>query len=71
MFLGGSFLPVGQAPVFLQPIIHAIPLWNLNESLRGVINSGDGIAGIGINLGVLVAWGLPALVLSVWRFSWV
>jgi ABC-2 type transport system permease protein len=71
MFLGGSFLPVGQAPAFLQPVIHAIPLWNLNESLRGVINSGDGIGGIGINLGVLVAWGLPALVLSVWRFSWV
>ena len=72
MFLGGSFLPVEQAPVFLQPLIHVIPLWNLNEGLRGVINSGNAFGGgVGLHIAVLAAWGVPAAILSVRRFSWI
>ncbi len=70
MFLGGSYFDVNGAPAFLQPLIHAMPLYYLNEALRQVINNGAGWSAIQTGVLVMVAW-IVASMLVVWRaFKW-
>ncbi len=70
MFLGGSYFPVSGAPSFLQPIIHAMPLYYLNDALRQVILNGAGWGAIQTGMLVLTAW-IVASMLVVWRaFKW-
>ena len=70
MFLGGSYLNVNIAPNFLQPLIHAMPLYYLNEALRQVIYNGAGWSAIQTGMLVMMAW-IVASLLVVWRaFKW-
>lgn len=70
MFLGGSYINVNSAPSFLQPLIHAMPLYYLNEALRQVIYNGAGWSAIQTGMLVLLAW-IVASMLVVWRaFKW-
>ena len=70
MFLGGSYFNVNGAPSFLQPLIHALPLYYLNDALRQVINYGAGWSAIQTSVLVLLAW-IVASMLLVWRmFKW-
>ena len=70
MFLGGSYFNVNGAPSFLQPLIHAMPLYYLNDALRQVINYGAGWSAIQTSVLVLLAW-IVASMLLVWRaFKW-
>jgi ABC-2 type transport system permease protein len=70
MFLGGSYFNVNGAPSFLQPLIHAMPLYYLNDALRQVINYGAGWSAIQTSMLVLLAW-IVASMLLVWRaFKW-
>src|SRR6266566_4157614 len=70
MFLGGSYFDVNGAPSFLQPLIHAMPLYYLNEALRQVINNGAGWGSIQTGVLVMLAW-IVASMLVVWRaFKW-
>src|SRR5260370_25480122 len=50
MFLGGSYFDVSNAPSFLQPIIHVMPLYYLNDALRQVIYYGSGLRTIQTDL---------------------
>ncbi len=70
MFLGGSYFDVNGTPGFLQPLIHAMPLYYLNEALRQVINNGAGWSAIQTGVLVMAAW-IVAAMLVVWRaFRW-
>ena len=70
MFLGGSYFNVNGAPSFLQPVIHAMPLYYLNEALRQVIINGAGWSAIQTGVLVMMAW-IVASLLVVWRaFKW-
>src|SRR5215470_4506380 len=70
MFLGGSYFPVSSAPSFLQPVIHALPLYYLNDALRQVIYNGAGWGAVQTSVLVLAAW-IVASLLVVWRaFKW-
>ena len=70
MFLGGSYFNVYGAPSFLQPLIHAMPLYYLNDALRQVINYGAGWSAIQTSVLVLLAW-IVACMLLAWRaFKW-
>ncbi len=70
MFLGGSYFNVNGAPGFIQPLIHAMPLYYLNEALRQVINNGAGWSAIQTGVLVMIAW-IVASMLIVWRaFKW-
>ncbi len=70
MFLGGSYFNVNGAPDFIQPLIHAMPLYYLNEALRQVINNGGGWGSIQTGALVMIAW-IVASMLVVWRaFKW-
>lgn len=70
MFLGGSYFNVNGAPSFVQPLIHAMPLYYLNEALRQVIYNGAGWSAIQTGVLVMLAW-IVASMLVVWRaFKW-
>ncbi len=70
LFLGGSYLDVNGAPGFLQPLIHIMPLYYLNEALRQVMFSGAGWSAIQTGVLVMMAW-IVASMLVVWRaFRW-
>ncbi len=70
MFLGGSYFDVSGAPSFLQPLIHIMPLYYLNEALRQVIYNGAGWSAVQTGVLVMVAW-IVASMLVVWRaFRW-
>lgn len=70
MFLGGSYFNVNSAPGFLQPLIHAMPLYYLNEALRQVTYNGAGWNAIQTGVLVMLAW-IVASMLIVWRaFKW-
>ena len=70
MFLGGSYFDVSGAPSFLQPLIHIMPLYYLNEALRQVIYNGAGWSAIQTGMLVMLAW-IVASMLVVWRnFRW-
>lgn len=70
MFLSGSYFNVNSAPAFIQPLIHALPLYYLNDALRQVINNGAGWAAIQASVLVMIAW-IVASLLVVWRgFKW-
>ena len=70
MFLGGSYFDVNGAPSFLQPLIHVMPLFYLNEALRQVIFNGAGWSVIQTGMLVMLAW-IVASMLVVWRgFRW-
>lgn len=70
MFLGGSYFDVNSAPSFIQPLVHAMPLYYLNEALRQVIYNGAGWSTIQTGMLVMIAW-MVASMLVVWRaFKW-
>jgi ABC-2 type transport system permease protein len=70
MFLGGSYFSVNDAPSFLQPVVHAMPLYYLNDALRQVIEYGAGWSAIQTGILVMLAW-IVASMLVVWRaFKW-
>ena len=70
MFLGGSYFPVNGVTGFMQTLVHALPLYYLNDALRQVINNGVGFAVIQTAALVLLAW-IVASLLVTWRaFRW-
>jgi len=70
MFLGGSYFSTSGAPSFLQPVIHTLPLYYLNDALRQVIYSGASWGAIQTSMLVMMAW-IVASMLLVWRaFKW-
>src|SRR5260370_2290155 len=66
MFLGGSYFPVNSAPSFLQPVIHALPLYYLNDALRQVIYNGAGWRPVHTTLLALTA-SLFSSLQHIWR----
>ncbi|MGH2515658.1 MAG: ABC transporter permease, partial [Ktedonobacterales bacterium] len=70
MFLGGSYFPTNNAPVFLAPVVKAMPLTYLNDALRQIINNGAGLSSIQTDLLILAAWMVAALLLSSRAFRW-
>jgi ABC-2 type transport system permease protein len=70
MFLGGSYFPVNGVTGFMQTLVHAMPLYYLNDAFRQVINNGAGLVVIQTGVLVLLAW-IVASLLITWRgFRW-
>jgi ABC-2 type transport system permease protein len=66
----GIFFSTERFPVTLQPFIQALPLTALNDSLRGVMLDGMGLAALTPELLILAAWGLVSFVLALRLFRW-
>lgn len=70
-FISGVFVPTDQLSKTLRDIADVFPVSHLNKALLKAFDpttTGSGIGGI--DLLVLVAWGVAGLLIALWRFSW-
>ena len=70
MFLSGIFFPLEMMPGFMRPIMDAIPLTYLADSLRQIMVESAPLHSHLVNLGVLGAWFAVCLILAVRFFKW-
>lgn len=70
MFLGGVFFPVDNVPNWLTPIIKALPLKYLADSLRAIMIQGQSLSSVQNNLLVLLAATTVLFLVSVKFFRW-
>ena len=68
--LAGTFFPIENFPVWLQPICKVLPLTHLNEAMRNVAFEGAHIYECGSQLGVLALWGIGAYAIAIRVFKW-
>jgi ABC-2 type transport system permease protein len=68
--LSGVFFSSERFPDRLQPLIHALPLTALIDALRGIINDGRSISGVGMQLSIVAAWGIASFLVALRVFRW-
>jgi ABC-2 type transport system permease protein len=69
-FLSGSFGPTGDYPAFLQAISDVLPLTYFLDIVNGIYLDGDSLFADLAALGIVVAWGVAGLAITLRRFSW-
>ena len=70
LFLSGVFFDTDNAPEWLKPITKVMPLHYLVEALRQPMTFGKGLSAIWVDLLVLAATFVIAVVLAVRFFKW-
>jgi len=68
--LSGIFFSPDRFPSFLQPLVQALPLTQLNYAFRAVILEGASLASQGWRLGILVLWGGVSFAAALRWFRW-
>jgi ABC-type multidrug transport system permease subunit len=66
----GVFFSTERFPDAVQPLIQALPLTALNDTLRAVMLDGEGWAAVGGELAILGAWGVAGFLLALRLFRW-
>jgi ABC-type multidrug transport system permease subunit len=69
--LCGVFFSAKNYPDWMQPIIQALPLTQVNNGLRAVINDGAGFEVVWLPALILLAWTVFSFVLARKLFKWV
>lgn len=70
LFLSGVFFEVDSAPEWLQPITRILPLRFLVDALREPMTRGNGLGTIWLDLVVLFATFVVAMIVAVRYFRW-
>jgi ABC-2 type transport system permease protein len=70
MFLSGIFFSVEMMPGFMRPIMNAMPLTYLGDSLRQIMVHSSALHPYLINMGVLGGWFLVSIIVAVRFFRW-
>ena len=70
MFLSGIFFPTEMMPSFMRPIMDAMPLTYLGDSLRQIMVDSSALHSHLINVGVLGGWFAVCLIVAVRFFKW-
>ena len=70
LFLSGTFWPKELIPDAMKPVVEALPLTPLVDSMRAVAIDGAALGPFTGRLLYLAAWGLVALAVAAWRFRW-
>lgn len=68
--LSGIFFTSTRFPQFLQPLIKALPLTMLNDSLRSVMNDGASIMASWGAVSILIAWCVVSFAVALKIFRW-
>ena len=68
--LAGTFFPIDNFPVWLQPVCKVLPLTYLNDALRKISFDGAGFWDVRMDMLILLAWGLVAYILAAKAFRW-
>jgi len=69
IFLGGSYFPL-DTPAALAPLVQAMPLTHINDSLREVVNGNGELGDLWISWAALGAWIMVGFTASVRAFRW-
>lgn len=67
---GGIFFSNERFPAFLQPLISALPITPLIQSLRMVMLEGVGLMQLGPQLGIMLAWSIVTFSIALFSFRW-
>ncbi|HEX6540169.1 MAG TPA: ABC transporter permease [Ktedonobacterales bacterium] len=70
MFLSGIFFPLAALPVFLTPVVRALPLTYLGDALHQTMAGGTPTFPMWVDLAVLVAWTVVCALVSIRLFKW-
>jgi ABC-2 type transport system permease protein len=70
MFLSGIFFPVDMLPNFMKPVVNAMPLSYLGDSLRQVMIQATPLHTMNLNVLVLGIWLAVCVTLSIKLFRW-
>lgn len=68
--LSGVFFSSDRFPDVVQPFIRALPLTQLNDGLRAVMNDGAGLDAVVVPLVNLAVWGVVSFALALRFFRW-
>jgi ABC-2 type transport system permease protein len=68
--LSGIFFSSERFPSVAQPLIRALPLTALNDSLRAVMQEGATLASQLPQIGILAAWAVVTFALALRWFRW-
>ena len=68
--LSGIFFSPDRFPQAVQPIIKALPLTPLIDGLRAVMLEGASLGSQGLNLVILIGWGVVTFALGLKWFRW-
>ena len=68
--LSGIFFSPERFPDFMQPIIQALPLTQLNETLREVMLQGSTLQEVAWRLCILAAWAIISFTLALRWLKW-
>ncbi|HXK61159.1 MAG TPA: ABC transporter permease [Acidobacteriota bacterium] len=66
----GIFFSSERFPDFLQPMIQALPLTQLNNGLRAIILEGHSLFSQALPISILLAWSAVTFVLALRWFRW-
>lgn len=69
-FLSGAFIPLNNAPSWLQTVSQVFPLRHLNDAMLGVLARGDGPTAVLGQLGVLLGFALVIALIAARLFRW-
>lgn len=70
MFLSGLFFPLSVMPEWIKPLVSILPLTYLADALRQIMVGSPPAFALGLDVAVLVGWGLLCSVLAVRFFKW-
>lgn len=70
MLLSGVYFTLDAAPRWIQKFVYVLPLSPYLKALRAVFNDGASLAGHGVGLAVVAAWGVLCFLVAVKKFRW-
>ena len=68
--LAGTFFPIDSFPSWLQPLCKILPLTHFNDAMRQIAFEGASLADCGLQIGVLVLWGVVIYAIAIKVFKW-
>jgi ABC-2 type transport system permease protein len=69
-FLGGAFIPIDNAPKWLQDVSHVMPLRYLVTAAQSVLTKGGGVMDVLPAMGGLLAFAVVLTVIASRFFRW-
>jgi ABC-2 type transport system permease protein len=70
MFLGNVFFPVKNMPEIIQPIVRGLPITQLSDALREVMNVGAGLTDLWVQTLWLTGWLVVSFIVAAYSFRW-
>jgi ABC-2 type transport system permease protein len=68
--LAGTFFSIDVFPKWLQPISKALPLTYFNNAMRKIAFEGVHLSDCGLELAMLIGWGVVAYAVAIKVFKW-